>query len=193
MRKFQATLTTTALVALAALLTVTPAQADTLPATGTFQMTTAPGILPTWSRADIALIGTAPGSVITSAFDTRARIDLPIVAKTGTANATAGGFRIVNTETGDSIRCFVPTIDTRARLIDCQTASGYNLTIFEIVAIDERTKINTSTTRTTIFQGMDIRLLNSAMADRLNRELDTSVFSDSVQIAEATLIVSRDR
>ncbi len=185
----------TALLALtlSAALVPAPAHATTVSATGTFEMTTAPGILPTWTRADIAIIGITPGAVITASQNAQARIDLPVVNKTGTANATAGGFRIVNTDTGDSIRCFVPTIDTRARLIDCQTASGYNLTIFEIVAIEDRTKINTRTTRTTIFQGMDIRLLNSAMADRLNRELDTSVFSDSVQVAEGNLVVTRER
>lgn len=168
-----------------------PGSGTTLPAAGTFEMTTAPGILPTWTRAGIALIGIAPGSVITYTTDAKARIDLPVVNKTGTANATAGGFRIVNTTTGDSVRCFIPTVDTRARLIDCQTASGYNLAIFTIAAIDERTKVSTDTTRTTIFQDMDIRFLNSAMADRLNTELDTTVFSDSVQVAEGSLIVTR--
>ena len=169
------------------------AAADTVPATGTFQMTTSPGILPTWTRADIALIGIAPGAVITSPADQSARIDLPVVAKTGTANATAGGFRLVNTSTGEAVRCLVPTVDTRARLIECLTSSGYSLALFEVSDIDERTKIATDTTRTTIFEGMDIRLLNSAMADRLNKELDTSVFSDSVQIAEGSLVVTRAR
>ena len=171
----------------------TPVQAQTIPATGTFEMTTAPGILPTWSRADIAIIGIAPGSVITSSQNTQARIDLPVVNKTGTANATAGGFRIVNTDTGASIRCFVPTIDTRARLIDCQSADGYNLAIFQITAIKERAKVNSDTSLTTIYQGMDIRILNSAMADRLNRELGTDVFSDSVLVAEGSLVVTRPR
>jgi len=170
-----------------------PAQAATIPATGTFQMTTAPGILPTWTRADIALIGIAPGAVITSPAERSARIDLPVVAKTGTANASAGGFRLVNTSTGEAVRCLVPTVDTRARLIDCLTPSGYSLALFEISGIDERTKISTNTTRTTIFEGMDIRLLNSPMAERLNKELDTSVFSASVQIAEGSLVVTRAR
>lgn len=174
-------------------LNTAPATAQTIPATGTFEMTTAPGILPTWSRADIAIIGITPGSVITSSQNTQARIDLPVVNKTGTANATAGGFRIVNTDTGASIRCFVPTVDTRARLIDCQSADGYNLAIFQITAIKERAKVNSDASLTTIYQGMDIRILNSAMADRLNRELGTDVFSDSVLVAEGSLVVTRPR
>lgn len=190
MRRFLAA-TAVGIAALA--LTTVPAAAQTIPATGTFEMTTSPGILPTWSRADIAIIGITPGAVITSSQNTQARIDLPVVNKTGTANATAGGFRIVNTSTGHSIRCFVPTIDTRARLIDCQTASGYNLAIFQISKIEERAKVNSDSTLTTIYQGMEIRLLNSAMADRLNRELGTDVFSDSVQVAEGSLVVTRAR
>ena len=174
-------------------LNTAPATAQTIPATGTFEMTTAPGILPTWSRADIAIIGITPGSVITSSQNTQARIDLPVVNKTGTANATAGGFRIVNTDTGASIRCFVPTVDTRARLIDCQSADGYNLAIFQITAIKERAKVNSDASLTTIYQGMDIRILNSAMADRLNRELGTDIFSDSVLVAEGSLVVTRPR
>jgi hypothetical protein len=190
-RTLQTAIAVPALALIASLAISAPAQADTLPATGTFQMTTSAGILPTWTRANIAIIGIAPGSVISSSFDSNARIDLPVVNKTGTANATAGGFRIVNTKTGDSVRCFVPTVDTRARMIDCQTAQGYNLALFTIAAIEERTKVNTDTTRTTIFQNMDIRFLNSAMADRLNGELDTTVFSDSVQVAEGSLVVTR--
>lgn len=190
MRRF---LTATAIGALALSLNAAPANAQTIPATGTFEMITAPGILPTWSRADIAIIGITPGSVITSSQNTQARIDLPVVNKTGTANATAGGFRIVNTDTGASIRCFVPTVDTRARLVDCQSADGYNLAIFQITKIEERAKVNSDSTLTTIYQGMDIRILNSAMADRLNRELGTDVFSDSVLVAEGSLVVTRPR
>lgn len=180
---------TTALLATASL----PAHAETLPATGTFQMTTSPGILPTWTRAGIAIIGITPGSVITSSANSNARIDLPVVNKTGTANAAAGGFRIVNTRTGDEVRCFVPTIDTRARLIDCQIASGENLAIFAIVSIQERSKASNESSRTTIFQDMDIRLADADVADRLNAELDTTVFSASVQVGEGYLIVTRGK
>ena len=190
MRRF---LTAAAIGLTALALTTVPATAQTIPATGTFEMTTAPGILPAWSRADITIIGINPGAVITSSQDTQARIDLPVVNKTGTANATAGGFRIVNTDTGASIRCFVPTIDTRARLIDCQTASGYNLAMFTITKIEERAKVNSDSTLTTIFQGMEIRLLNASMADRLNRDLDTSVFSEAVVVANGSLVVTRAR
>lgn len=65
--------------------TTFPATAQTIPATGTFEMTTSPGILPTWSRADIAIIGITPGTVVTSSQNTQAPIDLSVVNMTGTA------------------------------------------------------------------------------------------------------------
>jgi len=68
-----------------------------------------------------------------------------------------------------------------------------SLAIFQISKIADRDKVNSDSTRTTIFQGMGIRILNSAMADRLNRELGTDVFSDSVQVAEGSLVVTRTR
>ena len=163
------------------------------PATGTFTFTTGPGILPAWDTADVSLVGVSPGSVITNRITNTARVSLPLVAKSGTANAAAGGFRFVNTETGDSFRCSVPTIDTRARLIDCVLPSGYNSTVFEITDIAERTKVNTANTKTTIFQDMEMRIINREMANRLNDELDTRVFSASVVIGTGSLIVTRDR
>lgn len=170
-----------------------PAHADEQPATGNFTLTTAPGILPAWDSAGISLVGVSPGSVITNANTGTARISLPVVAKASTANATAGGFRFVNTATGEQVRCSVPTVDTRARVVDCVLPSGYNAAIFEISDISERTKVNTETTRTTIFQGMELRIINREMANRLNDDLDTSVFSASVVVGDGTLFVTRDR
>lgn len=170
-----------------------PAHADEQPATGNFTWTTAPGILPALDSAGISLVGVSPGSVITNTNTGTARISLPVVAKASTANATAGGFRFVNTKTGEQVRCSLPTVDTRARVVDCVLPSGYNAAIFEISDIADRTKINTETTRTTVFQGIELRLINREMANRLNDDLDTSVFSASVVVGDGTLFVTRDR
>lgn len=179
-------------VGLLAATTASPANAFEQPATGTFSWTTAPGILPAWDRAGIALVGVSPGSVITSTLTSSARVSLPIVAKAGTANATAGGFRFVNTKTGESVRCSVPSIDTRARVVDCVLNTGYNAAIFEITNIDSRSKVSNTFTRTTLFQGMELRIINQQMADRLNEDLDTKVFSASVVVGNGDLVVTRD-
>lgn len=170
-----------------------PTQAFEQPATGNFTWTTAPGIMPAWDSAGISLVGVSPGSVITNTSTGTARVNLPVIAKAGTANATAGGFRFVNIETGQQTRCSVPTVDTRARVVDCVLPSGYNSAIFEISEIAERTKIIGSRTRTTIFQGMELRIINREMANRLNDELDTNVFSASVVIGDGSLTTTRDR
>ncbi len=172
---------------------ISPAHATEQPATGNFTWTTAPGIMPAWDSAGISLVGVSPASVITNQTTNTARVNLPVIAKASTANATAGGFRFVNIETGEQVRCSVPTVDTRARVVDCVLPSGYNSAVFEISAIDERTKLNTETTRTTIFQGIELRIINREMANRLNDDLDTSVFSASVVIGDGTLIVTRAR
>lgn len=188
------TVTAAALVALAALAaTPSAATANELPATGNFTWTTAPGILPAWDTAGISLVGVSPGSVITNDLSRTARVTLPVVAKSSTANATAGGFRFVNTKTGEQVRCSVPTVDTRARVVDCVLPTGYNAALFEITAIDSRSKLSTETTRTTIFQDMQLRIINREMANRLNDELDTTVFSSSVVIGNGSLVVTRDR
>ena len=179
--------------ALLALIPAVPASAGEVPAEGSFTFTTGPGILPAWDSAGISIAGVSPGSVITNTSTKTARVILPLVAKAGTANAAAGGFRFLNTETGDSFRCSNPTIDTRARVIDCVLPSGYNSTVFAITDIEGRAKANTDTTKTTIFQGMRIQIINREMANRLNDELDTNVFSTSVILADASLIVTRDR
>ena len=184
---------TAALLPLTAALTAPAAHADEIPATGNFTFTTGPGILPAWDSAGVSLVGVSPGSVITNTLTNTARVNLPVISKSGTANATAGGFRFVNTETGENFRCSVPVVDTRARVIDCVLPSGYNAAVFEISTIDERTKVNTALTKTTIFQGMELRIINREMANRLNDELDTSVFSASVVLGSGSLIVARDR
>jgi hypothetical protein len=177
-----------------ALAAAAPAQAvETLPASGTFTFSTANGILPTWSAEDIVLIGVSPGSVVTTSTGTTARVSLPIVAKTGTANAAAGGFRLSNTVTGNSVRCSNPVIDTRARLVDCVLADGTNAKLFTITAITSRSRVSGSSTVTTIFRGVRLRINGQQMADRLNDALDTYAFSPSVTIGTGDLIVTRDR
>ena len=182
-----------ALLPLTGLAVAPVAHADEIPATGNFTFTTGPGIMPAWDSANISLVGVSPGSVITNTITNTARVNLPVVAKSSTANAMAGGFRFVNIETGESFRCSVPVVDTRARVVDCVLPSGYNAAVFEISNIAERTKVNTATTKTTIFDGIELRIINREMANRLNDELDTSVFSASVVLGTGSLIVARDR
>ena len=169
-----------------------PSQAFEEPATGDFSMTTAPGILPAWSSAGITIAGIAPASVTTTRFATDATVTLPVVARAQSANATAGGFRITNIETGASVRCQIPTIDTKALVVDCLTTSGYNTALFSIENIATRQAFASSTNRTTIFQGMDLKL-TSAGALALNRELGTTVFTTSVRVATGDLTVTRAR
>ena len=97
---------------------------------------------------------------------------LPIVAKTGTANAAAGGFRLSNTVTGESVRCSNPTIDTRARVVDCVLADGTNADLFIIPSISSRSRVTGSSTTTTIFRGVRLRINGPEMADMLNEALE---------------------
>ena len=193
LRRTAAIALTAAVTAAALSSAIAPAHATERPATGTFSWTTGPGIMPALDSAGISVVGVSPGSVITNTMTRTARVSLPVVAKSGTANATAGGFRFVNNSTGASVRCSVPTVDTRARVVDCVLPTGYNAAIFEITAIETRSKVNTSTTLTTIFQGMQLRIINREMATRMNNELDTTVFSSSVVMGNGSLIVSRSR
>ena len=171
-----------------------PAQAtDTVPASGSFRLTTANGILPTWTAEDIALIGISPGYVATTSTGTTARLVLPIINKTGTANAAAGGFRISNTVTGESVRCSSPTIDTRARVVDCVLSDGTNANLFAITDIRSRSRFRGSSTVTTIFRGVELRINGQGMADMLNETLDTTAFSPSVTFGAGDLVVTRDR
>ena len=184
---------TTTLAAAVSITLAVPAQAIEKPATGSFTFTTGPGVLAAWESAGISLVGVSPGSVLTNATTRKARVSLPVVAKSGTANATAGGFRFVNTATGASVRCSVPTVDTRARVVDCVLPTGYNAALFEISAIENRNRVDTINNRTTIFQGMQLRIINREMANRMNDELSTSVFSASVVVGNGSLLVSRSR
>ena len=179
-----------------ALVTGTPAEAvtyPTIPATGTFSFATANGILPTWSSENITLVGISPGSVVTSAANTTAKVSVPLIAKTGTANAAAGGFRLYNTVTGASVRCANPTIDTRARVVDCVLADGTNAKLFTIRSIGSRARVTGVSTITTIFRRIQLRINGTAMADMLNEELDTSSFSPYVTVGTGDLVVTRDR
>ena len=164
----------------------------TIEASGTFTFTTSPGILPTWTSAGITLVGISPGSVITTSASLNARITLPVVAKTGTANATAGGFRFLNSETGQSVRCQVPTIDTRARLVECVLADGTNSTLFVITEIADRFKVVSDGNITTFFRGIDFSFVDSESAALMNTALGTNVFSASVTVARGVLEVSRE-
>jgi hypothetical protein len=171
-----------------------PAQAaQTVRVSGAFSFTTANGILPTWTADDIVLIGVSPGSVVTSTSNLTARVSMPVVAKTGSANAAAGGFRINNVSTGDSVRCSSPTIDTRARVVDCVMIDGTNVALFAITSIGSQTKVTGSSTVTYVYRKLTLRLNGQRVADMLNRELATMTFSPYVTVGTGDLIVITDR
>jgi len=163
----------------------------TVPASGTFTFTTSPGILTTWQLAGISVVGISPGSVITTSQGLSARIILPVVAKTGTANATAGGFRLLNSDTGASVRCQVPTVDTRARLVECILADGTRDTLFVITDIAQKFRTVEGEETTSFFRGIDLSLVDSRSAVALNKALSTNVFSASVSIARGEMEVTR--
>jgi hypothetical protein len=173
----------------------TPRAATTLtvPASGTFSFTTANGILPTWASDDIVLIGVSPGSVTTAPSNLTSRVSMPIVAKTGSANAAAGGFRISNVKTGASVRCSTPTIDTRARLVDCVLADGTNYSLLLIKSIGSRTKITGGSTLTYVYRKVELRLNGQRSADLLNKALSTMTFSPYVSVGSGDLVVTVDR
>ena len=164
---------------------------NTQDATGAFAMTTAPGILPALTSAGITLEAISPGTRTTSVTTANTRISLPVVAKTGTANATAGGFKFTNTKTRESITCFIPTIDTRARVIDCKLNTGFNDTIFLIETIGSREFLSNGSIRTAVFTNMTIKVKSAMTAQTLNDTLDTTVFSSSVVFATGNLTVTR--
>jgi hypothetical protein len=200
MRIMQSSITRMSVAAAAAValcLTAAPAHATSNPATveatGNFTFTTSPGIMPTWSSAGISVVGISPGSVITTTAGLNARITLPVVAKTGTANATAGGFRLLNASTGQTVRCQVPTVDTRARLVDCVFTDGTSRTMFVITEIADRFKVTDASSITTFFRGMDLSFVDSTSAASLNTALSTNVFSASVTVARGFLEVNRSR
>lgn len=188
-------MTAAALVGLAAL--SGPAQAlppgETVPITGTFSMTTANGVLPTWEADDIALVGVMPGAVTTTATGITARLTLPLVAKTGSAYAAAGGFRLLKRDTGATIRCSTPTIDTSARLLDCILPDGSQEALFLIADIDSRERVWGTATVTSVFRGVEMRLNGQKAADLLNKALGVKTFSPSITIGTGDLIAARPR
>jgi len=154
-------------------------------------MTTGPGIQPAWASEDITISALAPSSQSYSASAATTTIYLPIVAKTRTANATAGGFKLTNTTTRESVRCLIPTVDTRARVIDCLMDSGYNTAVFGIDSFGDKSYLGNGIYRTSIFSDMKIKVISKEMAAVLNESLSTNVFTDSVTVANATLTVTR--
>lgn len=197
MRRSLTVLAGLTITALASGLLAAPARAlppgETVPITGTFSFTTANGVVPTWESEDIALIGVMPASVVTTAAGITARVSLPLVAKTGTAYAAAGGFRLLNRDTGVSVRCSTPTIDTAARLVDCVLPDGSQEALLLISAIDSRSRVWGSTTVTSIFRGVEVRINGQKAADLLNEQLDVNTFSPSIVIGTGDLIAARPR
>lgn len=181
------------------LLSVPAAQANelafdnpaTTEATGVFTMTTGPGIQPAWDSAGITLTAISPGSTSISMTTATTKITLPVVAKTGTANATAGGFRLTNIKTKETVRCSLPTVDTRARVIDCVLDAGYNSTLFTIDSVQAREFFDNGVFRTSMFTGMVIKITSPEFAKILNDALSTTVFSSSVTMAIGELTVTR--
>jgi hypothetical protein len=194
--------TLTAAVAVCAIgaLTLTPAYAvnsvDTVPATGNFTLTTSPGILPAWTSAGIELSAISPVSLTELSLSASERLEMPVVAKTGTANALAGGFRFTNTKTRQVVNCLIPTVDTRARVLDCVTIGAgtvweTNKVFFAISEIGSRETVTESGMRTTTMSGMTFNIPDSATAKFFNDQLSTTVFTTSVTIATGTLDVTR--
>ena len=165
---------------------------QTVPASGTFTFSTANGILPTWASDDIVLVGVSPGSVVTAASNLSARVSVPIVAKTGSANAAAGGFRFYNSRTGESVRCSNPTIDTRARVVDCVLPGGKNAQILRISSIAKRSVVTGGSTVTWVYRKIVLRINGQGMADLLNNALDSTAFSPYVTVGIGDLVVTRD-
>ena len=165
----------------------------TVPASGTFSFTTSNGILPTWASEDIVLVGVSPGAVTTSTTDLTARVSVPIIAKTGSANAAGGGFRLYNIRTGASVRCSNPTIDTKAMVVDCVLPGLTNAQLLSIKSIASRKRVIGGSTITWVYKGLVLGVNGQDMADMLNRTLDTSSFSPYVNVGTGDLIVTRDR
>lgn len=183
----------TAMLAPAAVARAPREPKQTVPASGSFSFSTANGILPTWSSEDIAIIGVSPGSVTTASSNLTARVVVPIIAKTGSANAAGGGFRLNDTATGASVRCSNPTIDTRARVIDCVLPTLRNAALFDIRSIESRSRVVGESTITWIYRGVVIGINGDEMADLLNEALSSSAFSPYVTVGRGDLVVTVDR
>jgi hypothetical protein len=171
----------------------TAAPVGTVPASGTFSFSLANGILPTWASEDIIIVGVSPGTVTTATSNLTARVSVPIIAKTGSANAAAGGFRLYNSRTGMNVRCSNPTIDTRARVVDCVLPTGKNAALFNIKSIASRARVLGQSTITWIYRGIVLGINGQEMADMLNSALSTTSFSPYVNVGSGDLIVTRDR
>jgi len=171
-------------------------QVNTIPATGTFTFTTSPGIIPAWKTASIELSAISPASLTELTLSASERLEMPVVAKTGSANALAGGFRLTNTKTREVVNCLIPTLDTKALVLDCVTIGAGTVWettkfFFGISAIQYREVTTESGMRTTTFTGMTFDIPDSATANFFNDELSTTVFTTSVTVATGTLEVTR--
>jgi len=171
---------------------VTPASAadsvpDAVPATGSLALTTANGILPTWDAAGLRLTGVSPGRVITNASGISADVWLPIVARYGSANYAAGGFRLTNTKTGRFVNCATPAIDTKAMLLDCSMRDGTNARLFRIEKAD---RPRTGAGGSTQVGNMVLRVTDQDTADFLNDELGVNTFSVYVTVFLGDLTVA---
>lgn len=167
-----------------------PVNADD--ASGNFFFTTANGIAPTWFSSGITISGISPGSALSNSPLTRVRVAIPIVAKLGTANFAAGGFKIQNTKTREFVNCQTPVIDTRAKVIDCVLKDGTNAKLFAITSIAS-TKQTLGYYDSTNYRGMKLQVADQAIADMLNDELSVNLFSPSVTFALAQLTVTSAR
>jgi hypothetical protein len=163
---------------------------NTVPATGSFALTTAPGIVPAWEREDIVLTAISPATGTDLSVAATTKLTMPVVAKTGSAVALSGGFRLTNTQTRETIRCMIPTVDTKALVLDCIVNVDENLQIFAIDKIRSRSSDVGFDSRTSQFTGMEFKVASIATADKMNKALSTSVFTPSVVIAIGNLLVS---
>ena len=163
---------------------------NTLPATGSFTLNTAPGIVPAWEREDIVLTAISPATATDLSVTATTKLTMPVVAKTGSAVALSGGFRLTNTQTRETIRCMIPTVDTKALVLDCIVNVDENLQIFAIDKIRSRSSDVGFDSRTSQFTGMEFKVASIATADKMNKALSTSVFTPSVVIAVGDLTVT---
>ena len=167
-----------------------PVNADE--ASGNFFFTTANGIAPTWFASGITLSGISPGSALSNSPLTRIRVSIPVVAKLGTANFAAGGFKIQNNKTREFVNCQTPVIDTRAKVIDCVLKDGTNSRLFAITSI-ATIKQTVGYYDSTNYRGMKLQVADQEIADFLNEELSVNLFSPSVTFALAQLTVTSAR
>jgi len=170
--------------------------AATVPATGKFTFTTSPGIVPAWTHAGIELSAISPASLTELSLSASERLEIPVVAKTGSAIALSNGFRFTNKKTREVVNCFIPTLDTRARVLDCVTIGPgavweTNKVFFAISEIDSRETVTVLENRKTTMTGIELVIPDSATAKFFNDQLSTTVFTTSVTVATGTLDVTR--